>query len=98
MKLLERHVNNKQVQYSFWHGYDKDIINIHPGDGSNGMMIVFIETNDLKEVQANHNNSYVAIYEVPNGYNLWDDLIRKFKQKFNQPFKGVFGIKTGNLN
>lgn len=97
MELLEKHTNNKKQDYTFWHGYDKEKIDKHPKDGSEGMMIVFIESDNLKEVNTEHNNAYLAFYEVPNGYNLWDDLIRKFRQKFNQPFKGLFGVKTGGL-
>ena len=106
MKLLEEHVNNKNQNFNFWEGYDKETISAHPEDGSKGMMIVFIPTSKLKEMLdsgeiksiENLNSTYVGFYEVPDGYNRFDDLIRKFRMKFNQPFKGLFAVASSGLN
>jgi hypothetical protein len=100
MKLIEEHVNNKNKNFNFWSGYDKEIIENHPSDGSKGYAIVFIEKDELLNILKEKNLSnirelnipFVFLYEVPIGFNQFDDLIRKFKMKFNQPFKGIFTV------
>lgn len=105
MKILEKHTNNKNQKFTFWEGYDKKIVEDHPKDGSKGMMIVFISTsklkgmlnlNKIKDIEK-CNSKYVTFYEVPDGYNKFPNLIWKFKQKYNQPFKGLFGVVSGGL-
>jgi len=104
MKILEEHVNNQNINFTFWSGYDEKIIAAHPVDGSKGMMIVFIETDTLKEMIKDEaikkiedlNSSYVGFWEVPTGYHNWKPLLQKFKTKYNQPFKGLFGVKGGD--
>ena len=100
MKLIEEFKTPFDTTVTFWEGYDVKKLEDHPKDGSKGMFIVFVKSSELKENLKNElikkfNNSYIAIYEVPDNLNDYSERIRLFKLKFSQRPKMLFGIKGG---
>jgi len=100
MKLIEEFKTPFDTIVTFWEGYDIKKLEKHPKDGSKGMFIVFVKSVELKknlknELIKNFNNSYLAIYEVPDGIADYSERIRIFKLKFSQRPKNLFGVKGG---
>lgn len=58
MELIEEF--NLKDKVTFYRGIDMDIISKHPKDGSNGMMVIFIENESTSL-----NNNYIILFKVP---------------------------------
>ena len=93
MKKIREEIIDGET-WTFYRGYDEAIINNHPDNGDNGMMMVLIESKDLPKVNTEHNNNYVAIYETPNGFKGHDSWIEAAVNKLSAP-SDSWAIITG---
>lgn len=78
MKLIEK-TNIKSIEVSFYEGIDMDFAINHPKDGSNGLIIFFIDSwvnevktyerqNKLKSILDNDNSECFKLEDIDNNY------------------------------
>ena len=96
-KIGER--KTEMGSYEFFIGIDGDILQKHNIVSQNTsnctMMIIFVEEKELF-VKLNQiiSSNYIFVYEIPNGYKNYEELMDIFNHKVDQPspWRAIAGI------
>lgn len=97
-----RTVQFRDVPHIFYRGWNENIIRSHPNDGSNGMLILFIDATDvpIMEFDWSSDNNYVSLNRVPDQMEITDDqLVNAYLDVINRTepldYFVVAGLRRG---
>jgi hypothetical protein len=75
-KITTKNLNG--INWDFYKGYDNDVAQNHPKDGSAGMIVFFVKKKDRIMIPQNLSHNYITIDEIPDVFIGLNKLINKY--------------------
>jgi len=86
----------REIDFHFYKGYDNDVAQNHPSDGSAGFVVFFVKQKNLHEVpDLNHN--YIFIHGTPDVLIGTRELIREYEKRYSSVDLQSYRIVGGSL-
>lgn len=82
-----------EIDFHFYKGYDNDVAQNHPNDGSAGFIVFFVKLKNLSAVP-DLNHHYIVVHGIPDVFIGIKDLIREYEKRYSNM---VFRVVGGNL-
>jgi len=85
------------TDFHFYKGYDNEVAQNHPHDGSNGFVVFFVKQKNLHEVPNSLDHSYIVIHGVPDVFIGTREIIREYEKNYSIVETQSYRVVAGNL-
>ena len=85
------------TDFHFYKGYDNEVAQNHPHDGSNGFVVFFVKIKNLHEVPNNLDHSYIVIHGVPDVFIGTREIIREYEKNYSIVEAQSYRVVGGSL-